>query len=145
MFDGKMNNKNLEQQTNIKFCVKIGNMQEKTQKSPRLKKAHNSRSQVKIIFVCFFNHNRIVHYEFTAQGQTLNQQCYLEVLTRLQESDQRKRPRLWSDKWIIHHNIAQAHDVLRVRKFLAKNSITKMDHPPYLPELPPAIFGSFQN
>jgi hypothetical protein len=69
-----MSDKNLEQWTNIKFCVKIGNMQEKTQNTPRPKKAHNSRSQVKTMLVCFFDHNRIVHYEFTAQGQTLNSQ-----------------------------------------------------------------------
>jgi hypothetical protein len=32
----------------------------------------------------------------------VNQQRYLEVLTRLQESIQRKRPKLWRDKWILH-------------------------------------------
>jgi len=31
----------------------------------------------------FLHHKGIVHYEFIAQGQMVNQQCYLEVLTRL--------------------------------------------------------------
>jgi len=118
-------------------------IQWKTQNSPRPKKARMSRSQVKTMLVCFFNHKGIVHYEFIAQGQTVNQQCYLEVLTRLRESDWRKRPGLWPDKWNLHQDNAPAHDALRVREFLAKNSITKMDHPPYSPDLAPCDFWLF--
>jgi transposase len=81
--------------------------------------------------------------KFIAQGQTMNQQCYLEVLTRLWESVPKKRPELWSDKWIVHHDNAPAHDALRVRKFLAKKSITKMENPPYSPELAPCNFWLF--
>jgi len=73
-----------------------------------------TRSQVKTMLVCFFNHNGVVHYEFIAQGQTVNQHCYLEVLTRLQEYVQGKRTGLWPDKWILHHNYAPAHVTLRV-------------------------------
>jgi hypothetical protein len=117
----------------------------KTQKSPQQKKARMSRSQVKIMLVGFIDHTKIVHYEFIAQGQTVNQQCHLEVQTRLGESVRRKRPGFWPDKWILHHDNAPAHDALRVREFMAKNSVTKMDYPPYSPDLAPAIFGSFQN
>ena len=121
-------------------------MQWKTQNSPWPKKARMSRSQVKTRLVCFFHRKGIVHYEFIAYGQTVNQQCYLEVLTRLRESVRRKRPGLWPEKWILHQDNVPAHDALRVCEFLAKNSITKIDHPPYSPELaPPEIFGSFQN
>jgi hypothetical protein len=41
-----------------------------------------------------------------------------------------ERPKLWPDKWILHHGNAQVLDVLRVHEFLAKKSITKVDHPP---------------
>jgi len=118
-------------------------MQWKTQNSPGLKKARMSRSQIKTMIVYFFDHKGIVPYEFIAQGQTVNQQCYLEVWTRLQECVRRKRPRLWPDKWILHHDNAHVHDALRVRKFPAKNSVTKMDHPPYSPDLAPRNFGIF--
>jgi hypothetical protein len=40
-------------------------------------KARMSRSQVKTMLVCFFDHKGIVHYESIAQGQTVYQQCYL--------------------------------------------------------------------
>jgi len=66
-----------------------------------------------------------------------------EVLTRLRESVWRKRPGLWPDKWILYHDNASAHDVLKVHEFLAKNSITKMDHPPYSPDLAPCDFWLF--
>jgi len=92
------------------------------------------------MLVYFFDHKGIVHNEFIAQGQTLNQQCYLEVLTRLWESVQRKRPKLWPDKWILCHDSAPVHDALRVHEFLAKNSITKMDHSP---DLAPCNFWLF--
>jgi histone-lysine N-methyltransferase SETMAR len=106
-------------------------------------KACMSRSQVKTMLVCFFDHKGIVHNKFIAQGHMVNQHCYLEVLTRLRECVRKKRPRLWPGKWILHHDNSPAHDVLRVREFLAKNSITKMDHPPYSPELAPCDFWLF--
>jgi len=118
-------------------------MEWKTQNSPRPRKARMSRSQVKTMLVCFLDHKVIVPYEFIVKGQTVNQQCYLEMLTRLQESVRRKRPRLWLDKRILHHDNAPAHDVLRFHKFLAKNSITKMVHPPYSPDLAPCYFWLF--
>jgi hypothetical protein len=117
--------------------TKLQSMQLKTQNSPRAKKARMSRSQIKTMLVCFFNHKGIVHCEFIAQEQTVNQQFYLEVLTRLRESVRRKRPGLWPDKWILHHDNAPAHDALGVREFLSKDSITKMDHQPYSPDLAP--------
>jgi hypothetical protein len=78
-----------------------------------------------------------------AQGQTVNQQCYFEVLTRLREFVRRKRPGLWPDNWILDHDNGLAHDALRVSEFLAKNSITKMDHPRYSPNLAPCDFWLF--
>jgi len=53
------------------------------------------------------------------------------------------RPRLWPDKWIPHHDSDPAHEVLRVCEFLAMNPITKMDHPPYSPDLVHCDFWLF--
>jgi hypothetical protein len=99
-----------------------------------------SRSQVKTMLVCFFDHKVIVSYEFSAKGQMINQQCYLEMVTRLRESVRRKRPGLWPDKWIIQHDDAPVHDALRFCEFLAKNFITKTDNPPYSSDLAPCNF-----
>jgi hypothetical protein len=67
----------------------------------------------------------------------------LEDLTRLWESVRRKTPELWPDKWILHHDNASAHDALTVREYLAKKSITKMEHDPYSPGLDPCDFWFF--
>jgi len=50
---------------------------------------------------------------------------------------------MWPEKWILHHDNAPAQDALRVREFLAKNSITKIDHPPYSTDLAPCHFWLF--
>jgi hypothetical protein len=84
--------------------------------------------------VCFFDHKGILQYEFIAQGQMVNQQYYFKVLTMLWKSVRRKRLELWPGKWILHHDSAPAHDVLSVHEFLAKKSITKMNHAPYSPD-----------
>jgi hypothetical protein len=50
----------------------------------------------------------------------VNQHCYLKILARLREAVRRRRPELWPDAWIFHHDNAPAHDALAVRTFLAK-------------------------
>jgi hypothetical protein len=65
-------------------------MKWKTDNSPWPKKARLSRFQFKTMLVCFFDHKGIDHYEFVAQGQTVNEQRYFEVLARLWESSEEK-------------------------------------------------------
>jgi hypothetical protein len=88
----------------------------------------------KTMLVCSLNHSWIVHCEFIAQAQVVNQLCYLEVLTRLQESVLRKDQNL---------GCALAYDVLSFREFLAKKAITKTDPPPYSLDLVPCNFLLF--
>jgi hypothetical protein len=85
----------------------------------------------------FFDHKGIVHFEFLEQGRTVNQHCYLEILAGLRGAVHRRRPELWPHAWILHHDSASAHDALADREVLAKKSIMKLDHPPYLPNLAP--------
>jgi hypothetical protein len=87
---------------------------------------------------------KIVHFDFLEQGRTVNQHCYLEILVRLREAVRRRRPEIWPDAWILHHDNARAHDALAVREFLTKNkSIIKTDLSPYLSDLAPCDFWLF--
>jgi histone-lysine N-methyltransferase SETMAR len=86
---------------------------------------------------------KIVHFEFLEQGQIVNQHCYLEILARLCEAVCQRKPELWSDAWILHHDNAPAPDMLIVWEFLAKKSIMKLDHPPYSPNLAQSDFRLF--
>jgi histone-lysine N-methyltransferase SETMAR len=86
---------------------------------------------------------KIVHFDFLEQGRTVNQHCYLEILARLREAVRRRRPELWPNAWILHHDSTSAHDALAVREFLVKKWIMKLDHPPYSPDLAPCDFLLF--
>jgi hypothetical protein len=80
---------------------------------------------------------KIVHFEFLEQGEAVKQHCYLEILARLHEAVHLRRPELWPDAWILHH------DELTVQEFLAKKSMMKLDHPPYSPYLALCNFWLF--
>jgi transposase len=64
-------------------------------------------------------------------------------ISKVREAVRRRRPELWPDACILHHDNALAHDALAVREFLAKKSIMKVDHPPYSPDLAPCDFWLF--
>jgi histone-lysine N-methyltransferase SETMAR len=87
----------------------------------------------------FFDHKGIVHFQFLEKDQTVNQHCCLEILARLHEAVRRRRP----DAWNFHHDNALAHDALAVQEFLVKQSIMKLDHPPYSPALASCDFWPF--
>ena len=96
------------------------------------------------MLISFFDANGIVHKEFVPPGQTVNQQFYLELLKRLCNSVQKKRPEMWSSgDWFLHHNNAPAQTALSVQQFLAKNNMTVISHPPYSPDLAPCDFFLF--
>ena len=77
---------------------------------PRPKKAHQVLSKVKVMLIVFFDIEGIVHYEYVPQGQTVNQQFYLQVLNRLRLAVFRKRPqKLAAGAWALHHDNAPTH------------------------------------
>jgi len=106
----------------------------KSASSPRPTKVRQVKSHVKTMLICFFDIKGLIHFEFIPQGQTVNQQFYLEVLKRLRDAVRRKRPKLWrSGEWLLHHNNAPAHTALSVQQFLTKNGMTTASPPSPLP------------
>ena len=89
----------------------------------------------------FFDCHGIVHHEFAPEGQTVNAAFYVEVLKLLRD---RVRPELWEGRgWILHHDNGPAQSAPIVHEFLARNSITVLEHPPYSPDLAPCNFFLF--
>jgi hypothetical protein len=80
--------------------------------------------------ITFFDIEGVVHFEFIPQGQTVNQAHYVEILKRLREAVSRKRPELWPNDWILHHNNDPGHMAVPVKQFLAQKLITEVEHPP---------------
>jgi len=81
--------------------------------------------------------------EWVPSSQTVNQQYYIEVLTKLYEGVRRKRQELWRNSWILHQDKAPVHNALSVKQFLANKNITVIEHPPYSSDLAPCDFYNF--
>jgi len=62
-----------------------------TANSPRPKKARMSKSKIKLMLICFFDSQGVVHKEFVPSGQTVNQTYYREVFERLGKKMARAR------------------------------------------------------
>ena len=98
-------------------------------------------SKVKVMLIVFFDMGGIVHYEYVPQGQTVNQQFYLQVLNRLRLAVSRKRPqKLAAEAWVLHHDNAPAHTAHSTQVFLASHGIQQ---PPYSPDMAPCDFWLF--
>jgi len=55
----------------------------------------------------FFDSRGVVHHKYAPQGQNINKEYYLEVLRRLRDAVQHKRPVLWAaGTWQLHHDNA---------------------------------------
>jgi len=51
---------------------------------------------------------------------------------------------MWScSDWFLHRDTAPTHMALSVQQFLAKNNMTVITHPPYLPNHVPCDFFLF--
>jgi hypothetical protein len=61
--------------------TKVQLLQWKHSSSPRPKKAQRVRSKVKVLLTVFLDYRGIVHHSYTPGGQTINKECYLEVVT----------------------------------------------------------------
>ncbi|GBN93722.1 hypothetical protein AVEN_166952-1 [Araneus ventricosus] len=82
--------------------------------------------------------------EFIPEGQTVHKDLCLEILKRLQDAIRRKRPENWAtNDWFLLPDNAPTHRALIVKKYLARHSVTTLEHPPYSPDLAPADFYPF--
>ena len=70
--------------------TKLQSSQWKSPGSPGPKK-----SKLKMMLICFFDQEGIVHREFVPPGMTVNADFYCDVLRRLCENVRRKRPQKW--------------------------------------------------
>ena len=56
--------------------TKRQSMRWKTAVSPRPKKAHMSKSKIKVMLIAFFDQKGLAHHEFVPEGETVNQYFY---------------------------------------------------------------------
>ena len=70
--------------------TKRQSVQWKSASSPRPKRTHMSHLKFKAMLIVFFDIQGIVMAKWVPSGQTVNQQYYIEVLTKLLERMRRK-------------------------------------------------------
>jgi len=74
----------------------------------------------------------------------VNSGFYCDVLRRLRENVQRRRPKLWQEQtWLLHHDKAPSHTTVLTQHFLAKNNMVVIPHSTYSPDLAPCDFFLF--
>jgi hypothetical protein len=108
----------------------------KSPTSPRPQNARQVRNNGKSMIITFFDIKGTVHKESVPTCQIVNSGFYCDVLRRLRENLRRRRPELWREHAsILHHDNAPSHTSVLTQKFLVKNKMATILHPPYSPDL----------
>jgi hypothetical protein len=74
--------------------TKVQSSHWKHSSSPRVKNAQLVWSKFKVLLTLFFDYCGIVHHSYASEGQTINQEYYVEVIRHLHDAVRRKRPDL---------------------------------------------------
>lgn len=94
---------------------------------------------LKTTWICFFDQRGVVHKEFVPQNQIVDNNYYVEVLERLQNSVRTNRPQI-AKNWILHHDNTSHHCALSVMEYFTANKITVLPQPLFSPDLSPCDF-----
>ncbi len=92
---------------------------------PNLKTPRWSHSNIKCMFILFFDRCGIVHRQFfipTPEARRINGQYYLDILKQLRACIARVRPELFAtNSWVLHYDNAPSHTSHVVADWLVKN------------------------
>ena len=92
------------------------------------------------MLIVFFDAEGAIHREFVPEGQKVNTELYVGVLDPLLKRIRRvMMAKFQSSEWFLLHNNAPSHNAAIVQKFLANRIIAVLHHPPYSPDLAPAL------
>jgi hypothetical protein len=92
----------------------------------------------------FFYIDGIIHCEFVAHGQTINQHFYKGVLQHLQNAVKLKRPgKMCTSDCLLGHDNGPTYTTLSMQQYLVKNNMAEVCHLQTLQIWLPVISGSF--
>jgi transposase len=96
------------------------------------------------VLIVFFDMEGVVHYQYVPQGQTVNQQFYLQFLKNLRHPVSRRKPQKQvAGAWALHRDSAPAHTAHSIQVFLASRGIPVTQQPPYSPDMALCDFWLF--
>ena len=91
----------------------------------------------------FFDSTGMIYMYWVPTGQTVNKECYVEVLREFRKRFRRKRPAFKSGQWHFHQDNALVHNSTLVTDYLTKVGIKTVPYPPYSQDLAPCDFWLF--
>ena len=92
----------------------------------------------------FFDSIGMIYMLWVPTGQTVNKECYVEVLREFRKRFLGKRPALFkSGQWHFEQDNAPVHNSIIVTDYLTKMGINTVPYPPYSPDLAPCDFWLF--
>ena len=93
----------------------------------------------------FFDSKGMIYLYWVPSGQTVNKECYVEVLREFRKKFRRFWPTLFtSGRWHFHQVNTPVHNSVRVSNYLTKMGIKTIPHPPCSPDLAPCNFSLFR-
>ena len=107
--------------------ARVQSSQWKSPSSPRAKKPRQSRSNIKVMLIVFFDLHGIVRADFVPRNTTVNSEYYKGLLERLRNNVRRNEPQKWANGFILHYDNAPRHTFL-VRQFLSNKNISVLIH-----------------
>ena len=112
--------------------MKTQSSQWKSPGSPHLKKVQQNLSKIKTMLTVFFVQEGVVPHEYVPPGQTVDKECYLDILRWLRDCYNPLHLQATGD-WQFHHDSVLTHVSHLVQSFLAKHQITQVTEPPLHP------------
>ena len=86
----------------------------------------------------------MIYLHWVPNGQTVNKEYYVEVLSVFSKRFRQKRPALFkSGQWHFHQDNAPVHRSILVIDYLTKIDINTVPHPLYSPDVTPCDFCLF--
>lgn len=107
------------------------------------KKAKAVKSAGKVMASVFWDSNGILMIDYLPKGQTINGEYYANLLDKLQECIEQRRPGLARKKIFFHQDNARVHTCLKAMAKINELHYDLLPHPPYSPDLAPSDFHLF--
>ena len=121
---------------------KQGSRQWIRQGSERPQIVRKEQSTPKVMLICFFDLQGVMHHEWVLDGHGIDRHAYLAFMINLREAVRRRRPEQWRQQnWVILHDNVPAHRAGIVQDWLRDRDIDQLPHPGYSPDLSPQTTG----
>ncbi|QQP37803.1 Mariner Mos1 transposase [Caligus rogercresseyi] len=106
-------------------------------------KFNRQESRKKQMVLSFFDNCSVIFQHYLPMRTSVTAAVFMDVMNMFLKKFKEKRPEMAKRNWYFHFENAPCHTANSTKEFLAKKGIKVIDHPPYSPDLAPAVFFYF--